>query len=680
MKKLLSLALLAGTTLWAQSVDTAIFRAVMSTGNEVPPTSVNASGIATIRVHFMRDATGKVATGTVDFNISYLFDPGDSFTGLHIHRGAAGTNGPVVIGTDVGGVGGQIPIDASGKGTIFKQVQVDGKSDTSLSAMRDLLDDPSGFYVNLHTTANPGGVIRGQLQRPQMVTLMGLMQPSNEVPAIDSQAVGYGTVIAMRTFDAAGKLTSGAVQFECDFDMKAATTVTGFHIHTAPAGVNGSVTIDTATSGLATSSTGTGTVVKTVEIDLNRQPSVDALNGLFTDPAGYYINMHTTERPGGLIRSQLRQAETVKFYAMMSSDNEVPAIEGLNARAGTLLTVNLLRNPDGSPLFGRIEFDANYRFPDAVTLQAMHIHNGVEGQNGPVIIDSVFGTPVVSDTGFGNVTRRNTISSTAALATLSSLLASPENQYVNLHSSANPGGAVRAAMGTILPGPPIVDDVTSLAETGQRTFAPGSLVSIYGILMGRTPGDLTGWQGAKAPSSLNGTDVMVGGKSAALLAVSGGEVDVQIPADVATGAQQLMVTHAGQTSAPFSIRVAATSPSVFTNGTAALVYRSADGSFITNDNPAKSGDTLWLFSTGLGPTTPALGTGEVAGQTNRTATVSLTIGGRAAEVVSSQAWPGTIGVYQTVFRVPANVPAGRQPLVLTVGSGNSNPVQVPIAQ
>ena len=37
-----------------------------------------------------------------------------------------------------------------------------------------MLTDPSGFYVNMHTTDNPGGVIRGQLQRAEMVVLMGL--------------------------------------------------------------------------------------------------------------------------------------------------------------------------------------------------------------------------------------------------------------------------------------------------------------------------------------------------------------------------------------------------------------------------------------------------------------------------------------------------------------------------
>ena len=42
-----------------------------------------------------------------------------------------------------------------------------------LDTVNGMLTDPSGYYVNLHTTENPGGVIRGQLQRAEMVVLMG---------------------------------------------------------------------------------------------------------------------------------------------------------------------------------------------------------------------------------------------------------------------------------------------------------------------------------------------------------------------------------------------------------------------------------------------------------------------------------------------------------------------------
>ena len=45
------------------------------------------------------------------------------------------------------------------------------------ATLRGMLDNPAGYYVNLHTTVNPGGVIRGQLQRAEGAVFIGLMSP-----------------------------------------------------------------------------------------------------------------------------------------------------------------------------------------------------------------------------------------------------------------------------------------------------------------------------------------------------------------------------------------------------------------------------------------------------------------------------------------------------------------------
>jgi len=65
----------------------------------------------------------------------------------HIHKGAAGTNGPVVV-----------PFTAPG---------VDGNSSGCAMAAASLIDDilanRSGYYVNVHTKEHPAGAIRAQL-------------------------------------------------------------------------------------------------------------------------------------------------------------------------------------------------------------------------------------------------------------------------------------------------------------------------------------------------------------------------------------------------------------------------------------------------------------------------------------------------------------------------------------
>ena len=65
----------------------------------------------------------------------------------HIHKGAAGANGPPVVPFT--------PPDASGAGK--------GCAAASAEVAKDLVANPAGYYVNVHTKTAPSGAIRGQL-------------------------------------------------------------------------------------------------------------------------------------------------------------------------------------------------------------------------------------------------------------------------------------------------------------------------------------------------------------------------------------------------------------------------------------------------------------------------------------------------------------------------------------
>ena len=100
-----------------------------------------------------------------------------------------------------------------------------------------------------------------------------------------------------------------------------------------------------------------------------------ALTGLATTPHLYYINLHTTDFPGGAIRGQCT-TETFFYKATMLPSNEVPAITGLNASASVLVTLDVTRDSSGNITSGAIMFDANYQFPGTVTFSGFHIHTG----------------------------------------------------------------------------------------------------------------------------------------------------------------------------------------------------------------------------------------------------------------------------------------------------------------
>ena len=78
-------------------------------------------------------------------------------TQSHIHVGAAGESGDVVVPLDVDG------FDGTSEGCV---------ADQDAEALQAIIDDPAGYYVNLHTEEFPGGAIRGQLSAATPDTAM----------------------------------------------------------------------------------------------------------------------------------------------------------------------------------------------------------------------------------------------------------------------------------------------------------------------------------------------------------------------------------------------------------------------------------------------------------------------------------------------------------------------------
>ncbi|MDQ6704933.1 MAG: hypothetical protein M3Z85_03080, partial [Acidobacteriota bacterium] len=98
----------------------------------------------------------------------------------------------------------------------------------------------------------------------------------------------------------------------------------------------------------------------------------------------------------------------------------------------------------------------------------------------------------------------------------------------------------------------------------------------------------------------------------------------------------------------------------------------ADPSVVPGAKPAKSGDIVTLYGTGLGPTDPALQAGDVAtGIARITGTPSVILGGTtlaAADVIYAGLSPGSIsGLYQVNIRIPGGTPDGDIPISLTIG-------------
>jgi hypothetical protein len=134
--------------------NTTIFTVQLSPANEVPPVTnaeSTARGTAVITINSQ--------TNTVDFNVSLnSFPAGAAVNIAHIHgpNAPAGVNASVLISTTL--TAGTVVL-TNGSGTFsFNSVTA---SAANISA---ILANPQSFYFNVHTTQNPGGVMRGQLR------------------------------------------------------------------------------------------------------------------------------------------------------------------------------------------------------------------------------------------------------------------------------------------------------------------------------------------------------------------------------------------------------------------------------------------------------------------------------------------------------------------------------------
>jgi len=149
----LALAFLLPAAASAQSVSMV---ASLTGGEENPAVLTGAVGTAEVAI----DGASRELTVSLR-----LFNVPTGTTAGHIHAGPRGVNGPVVI---------DFPIPAGRTGDIsldFRvgQGQFRSRPELGITSMDDIIQTivGGGAYVNIHSTAFPGGEIRGQLRAPE---------------------------------------------------------------------------------------------------------------------------------------------------------------------------------------------------------------------------------------------------------------------------------------------------------------------------------------------------------------------------------------------------------------------------------------------------------------------------------------------------------------------------------
>jgi hypothetical protein len=141
-----------------------VFRVTMNAASEVPPISNSeqgATGTATITFNVTRDGSNNITGGTADFQFSLAsFPAGSTAVAAHIHPGAAGSNGGVLVNT---GLSAASPVNMPQGAGAFTATGIN----VPVTDINNIVNNPAGFYFNVHTALNPGGAVRGQLVRQQ---------------------------------------------------------------------------------------------------------------------------------------------------------------------------------------------------------------------------------------------------------------------------------------------------------------------------------------------------------------------------------------------------------------------------------------------------------------------------------------------------------------------------------
>jgi uncharacterized protein (TIGR03437 family) len=170
---------------------------------------------------------------------------------------------------------------------------------------------------------------------------------------------------------------------------------------------------------------------------------------------------------------------------------------------------------------------------------------------------------------------------------------------------------------------------------------------------------------------------------APLFYVSSGQINVQIPFKVNPSKTQVVVSSGGIPSLPMPLAMSPFAPGIFTTGTGApVILNNSTGRLVSPQEPAKRGDTLIIYATGLGAVAPTVAAGSPAPLDQLslvTTPVTVVIGAVEATPQFSGLAPGFVGLYQINVAVPGGVSSGSQTLRLSQGGVLSNAVQISIA-
>lgn len=261
------------------------FYAPLSGMNEIPQNASQATGA--VLIEWYAETSMINATGSFSGLGSNYIVVGETGSGAHLHSGLAGQNGGVEVSLAP-------DLDGDSRGGVY----LPGDNEFTLDTDQvDLLVNRS-LYANIHTADFNGGEIRGQVLPLAQHYFTTSLTGKTEVGPVITDAQGglafefrNGTLTATGSFSGLESNNIGSA---------------GSHIHAAAAGENGDVihALEPVLESETDARAGTYSAA-----DNTFDFSADEIGELVS--AGLYVNVHSTDNPGGEIRGQILLAPNV---------------------------------------------------------------------------------------------------------------------------------------------------------------------------------------------------------------------------------------------------------------------------------------------------------------------------------------------------------------------------------
>jgi uncharacterized protein (TIGR03437 family) len=230
----------------------------------------------------------------------------------------------------------------------------------------------------------------------------------------------------------------------------------------------------------------------------------------------------------------------------------------------------------------------------------------------------------------------------------------------------------------------------------ESTVPLGGWIEIYGSYLAFDSRTWSGpdFNGINAPTSLDSTSVTIGGQPAYIGYISPSQINAQVPSNIGTGEQPLVITTANGPSATYAVTIKSAQPGILTTpaflikGIQYAVALFSDGATYVlptgaiagvPSRPAKVGDIITLYGIGFGTTNPDNPAGQIVQAGNSlTLPVTVTVGSQKAALPYAGLTPGVIGLYQFNVVVPT-IPVNTSTAAITFNQGAAGSVSLSLA-